>query len=235
MAEPFVKDGLEFALITVKGQSFMLHQIRKMVGMTICVTRGHASAATMDKAWQEERVHIPRAPGLGLMLDEVHYESYNRRFGKDGIHQTLDWTEGEVAESVDKFKKEVLFEDIVKTELEEKSMMSWLDTLICHDFSSRHFEEDTRKERSPMEEAYAKLQEVKRAKNDEENGSDVKRTKLDDEGVDSKFEGDDDAGDEKEGKWRDVIWFIFRFNQIALFELHKVCTLCTFGYESYDS
>ena len=39
MGEPFESQGLEFAVIKIKGQSFMLHQIRKMIGMTIAVVR----------------------------------------------------------------------------------------------------------------------------------------------------------------------------------------------------
>ena len=30
--EPFVREGIEFVAMTVRGQSFMLHQIRKMIG-----------------------------------------------------------------------------------------------------------------------------------------------------------------------------------------------------------
>ena len=68
---PFERKGHEFAVIKVKGQSFMIHQIRKMIGMTMAVVRGHASETDLVNTWDKERVDVPRAPGLGLMLDEV--------------------------------------------------------------------------------------------------------------------------------------------------------------------
>lgn len=39
---------------------------------------------------------IPRAPALGLFLDNVYYKWYNRTYGNDGIHEKLDWMEYEV-------------------------------------------------------------------------------------------------------------------------------------------
>jgi hypothetical protein len=39
---------------------------------------------------------IPRAPGLGLMLEKVHYDDYNKHYGNDGIHAKLDWNEYKV-------------------------------------------------------------------------------------------------------------------------------------------
>jgi tRNA U38,U39,U40 pseudouridine synthase TruA len=71
MGEPFICKGLEFSELRVKGQSFMLHQIRKMVGLTIAVARGLASLHTIHRAWKTERLDLPVAPGLGLILEEV--------------------------------------------------------------------------------------------------------------------------------------------------------------------
>lgn len=71
MGEPFISKGLEFSVLRVKGQSFMLHQIRKMVGTTIAVARGLASLDTLHRAWKTERLDLPVAPGLGLVLEEV--------------------------------------------------------------------------------------------------------------------------------------------------------------------
>ena len=133
-----LKNELEFAVIQVKGQSFMLHQIRKMIGMTIAVVRGHAEDSVIDDSWNTDRIDIPRAPGLGLMLDEVHYEKYNHRFGSDGIHEPLEWSKS--GESVQRFKENFVHKDIRVTEAKSRSMLLWLRNLQIHKFEPRHFE-----------------------------------------------------------------------------------------------
>lgn len=129
---------LEMALLEVKGQSFMLHQIRKMIGMVIAILRGHCPESTLDLAWGTQRVDIPRAPGLGLMLDQVHYDTYNNRFGQDGMHQKLEWSKTD--EKVEKFMQDNVFSDIVRTEVSERNMLKWLQTLGVHNYQARHFE-----------------------------------------------------------------------------------------------
>lgn len=131
---PFEQGGLELAVIKVKGQSFMMHQIRKMIGLVIAVVKGYAAPSIMERSWGEDKVDIPKAPGLGLVLETVHFEKYNRRFGNDGIHESLDWTEKEG--NIEAFKKEHIYPTIIQTEIEEKSMSSWLATLSIHDYDA---------------------------------------------------------------------------------------------------
>nr|XP_033810192.1 tRNA pseudouridine synthase A-like isoform X3 [Geotrypetes seraphini] len=131
---PFVREGLEFTEIKVKGQSFMMHQIRKMIGLVIAVMKGYESESIMERSWGEEKVDIPKAPGLGLVLEAVHFEEYNRRFGSDGVHEALEW-DGE-EQSITGFKQQYIYPTIIKTELEEKSMLNWLNTLPIHDFDA---------------------------------------------------------------------------------------------------
>ncbi|KAG8455978.1 hypothetical protein GDO86_001968 [Hymenochirus boettgeri] len=131
---PFKQGGLELAVIKVKGQSFMMHQIRKMIGLVIAIVKGYAPPTIMERSWGEEKVDIPKAPGLGLVLERVHFEKYNRRFGNDGFHESLDWTEEE--EKIEAFTKEYINPTIIQTELEEKSMFNWLSTLSIHDYDA---------------------------------------------------------------------------------------------------
>lgn len=74
--KPFISQGIEFAILRVRGQSFMMHQIRKMIGMLLAVIRGLTTEETIQSSFGIEKVNVPRAPGLGLMLDYVHYERY---------------------------------------------------------------------------------------------------------------------------------------------------------------
>ena len=129
---------LEMALLEVQGQSFMLHQIRKMIGLVIAVIRDHTTEEKIEESWGTQRVDIPRAPGLGLMLDEIHYGSYNRRFAD--THEKLEWSAS--SDAVDKFMRENVYSDIVRTEIESRNMLEWLRSLYVHSYASRHFEHE---------------------------------------------------------------------------------------------
>ncbi|XP_061822455.1 pseudouridylate synthase 1 homolog isoform X1 [Nerophis lumbriciformis] len=130
--EPFVLDGAEFAVIKVRGQSFMMHQIRKMIGLVIAVVKGYAPEDVLERSWGQEKVDVPKAPGLGLVLERVHFDTYNKRFGGDGLHERLEWEDEE--DAIKAFKKAHIYPSIVETECQEGSMLSWMATLPIHDF-----------------------------------------------------------------------------------------------------
>ena len=132
--EAFLSGESEFVVITVRGQSFMLHQIRKMIGLVIAVIKGYAKEEVLERSWGPDKVDIPRAPGLGLVLERVHFDRYNQRFGGDGLHQRLDWAAEE--ESIKLFKKAHIYPSIVDTESEERSMISWMASLPIHDYEA---------------------------------------------------------------------------------------------------
>lgn len=134
--EPFLSpDNIEFATITIQGQSFMLHQIRKMVGLSLAVLRGHTTEETIKRSFTEERLDIPMAPGLGLVLDRIHYDRYNERYGQDGVHVPLTWEkeEPEIQEFINKY----IFPTIYNIEMKEKPMVAWLETLGFHSYDVR--------------------------------------------------------------------------------------------------
>jgi len=157
--EPFIKEGLEWSIIKVKGQSFMIHQIRKMIGLMVAIVRGHTNEKTIKDAWGDQRIDIPRAPGLGLLLDTIHYDKYNKRFAD--THEGLAWSQQE--EAVEKFKEEFIFSEIISTELREKSMLLWLSqALPIHTFTPRHFESE-QGESQPLGKALRVIREAEAA------------------------------------------------------------------------
>lgn len=136
-SEPFFpcnQNDLEFVVIRVKGQSFMMHQIRKMIGLAIAVVKGFATEQHIEKSMQKPFMDVPKAPGLGLMLEEVHFDRYNRKFGCDGKHEPIEWND--CNEAVDEFKNKYIYPVVVDTEKEEKSMMNWLYTLSLHTYGA---------------------------------------------------------------------------------------------------
>ena len=75
---PILIDGTEWLSMKVHGQSFMMHQIRKMVGMVALVVRCGCDPERLREAMGPERLSIPKAPSLGLLLERPSFDSYNK-------------------------------------------------------------------------------------------------------------------------------------------------------------
>jgi len=82
------KNGVEWVPCLVNGQSFLLHQIRKMMTMAIDVSRDAANMEVMEDSFTNRAMNINTAPAQGLFLDMSYYDNYNQR---QQAGDPLDW------------------------------------------------------------------------------------------------------------------------------------------------
>lgn len=135
----------EWVSIKLHGQSFMLHQIRKMVGLLVLVGRSGAGMGLVDECFGPARVHIPKAPGLGLLLEQPIFEAYNRRIGnnndkltrlmkksdnpglQDELREGVGYKDHE--DQMTKFKQAWIYDRITATEADTAEFAKWLNYL----------------------------------------------------------------------------------------------------------
>ncbi|GBF91497.1 tRNA pseudouridine synthase, mitochondrial-like [Raphidocelis subcapitata] len=117
--------GRTWARLVVVGQSFMLHQIRKMVGMVVAIMRGAAPPGCLAAALDPDRdFNVPMAPELGLFLAEAYFDGYNRRFG--GVHGAL--TLDNFRDAANAFQQRVYRHMAVRDD-DEMVNAAWIRTL----------------------------------------------------------------------------------------------------------
>ena len=78
VSDPFKIQGIEFIRITLKGQSFLYNQIRKMMGAVIQICRWNLKAETLEHFFKGNAMFVPTAPGEGLMLNRISFDNYNK-------------------------------------------------------------------------------------------------------------------------------------------------------------
>ena len=77
---PRIVNGTEWVSIKLHGQSFMMHQIRKMVSMAAMVVRcGAEPHKVIPPSFGRDRLSIPKAPGLGLLLERPIFDAFNEK------------------------------------------------------------------------------------------------------------------------------------------------------------
>ena len=97
--EPVIINDTEWLSLKVHGQSFMMHQIRKMVAMAALVVRCASPMSIIKDSYGPATISIPKAPGLGLLLEAPVFESYNERAVTEFKRGTIDFN---------KYSKEML-------------------------------------------------------------------------------------------------------------------------------
>lgn len=86
-------EGVEFFRMVVHGQSFMLHQIRKMIGTMIAIFHGLLPEEHLEKDHEfslfssKLKYGLPIAPSIGLFLNRCVFTIYNQKLNNLGGDQ----------------------------------------------------------------------------------------------------------------------------------------------------
>ncbi|XP_050222172.1 uncharacterized protein LOC126672263 [Mercurialis annua] len=129
-------EGMEFVKCEVIGQSFMLHQIRKMIGLAVAIARNCAPESLISTALQKDvNITVPTAPEVGLYLDECLFTSYNQKW-KD-THEEVSMKD--YAETAEDFKMKYIYSHIASTEHKEGVVGLWLHSLNHRNYPDLRF------------------------------------------------------------------------------------------------
>eukprot|EP00842_Homolaphlyctis_polyrhiza_P006042 jgi/Hompol1/6439/HPOL_003534-RA len=125
-SEPFLRRGSEWLSIKIKGQSFMLHQIRKMVGLAVMMVRTGTPTSLLEKAFTATRINVPKAPALGLLLEKPIFSAYNKQMKEKSTVGTPITFEP-YQDKIDQFKSEWIYEAQVDEEFKTSHFDQWIN------------------------------------------------------------------------------------------------------------
>jgi tRNA pseudouridine38-40 synthase len=112
--EPIIINDTEWISLKVHGQSFMMHQIRKMVGMAALMVRCGTTPDRLEESLGEALYSIPKAPGLGLLLERPVFKSYNETSAKQHSRDPIDFSKYD--KEIEEFKRREIYDRIFREE-----------------------------------------------------------------------------------------------------------------------
>lgn len=116
--------------IYVRGQSFVLHQIRKMVSLAVLTHNSDVPEDAIHKSFDREvLINVAPAPAVGLFLDCCHFDWYNERH-KERLPEPLSFSSFDPAR--EKFKHEQILPSIARRAAEEDALEIYFRTVEKH-------------------------------------------------------------------------------------------------------
>lgn len=131
--DPIIVDGIEWIPTQVVGQSFLLHQIRKMVSLAVDTVRLSLDGTKcIQQALQKDSdIRTNLAPAQGLFLEMSFYDLYNQRQERSpnpADLDVLDWHSEETPayHRWKTFRNEVIMTHVIKEEEKEGNFIKYL-------------------------------------------------------------------------------------------------------------
>ena len=138
--------SLEWIAVRVHGVSFMLHQIRKMIGLAVLAMRLDAYEPThLTKLFgilfnSKNKFNVPKAPALGLFLDRPLFEGYNKKFSQEEDRELVEFAAFE--DRITDFKNEIVYPEIFEGEFKTREFCNWLKCLDDHAYDFKYIIEE---------------------------------------------------------------------------------------------
>ncbi|KAI9472349.1 MAG: pseudouridine synthase [Benjaminiella poitrasii] len=134
VSEPIYIDESEWISIKLHGQSFMLHQIRKMIAMALLVTRTKTPVSLIPCTFEENKINIPKAPALGLLLERPIFHVYNEKTrikaSNEVKREKIDFDL--YNDEIEAFKHAWIYKKIFEEERKEHVFDGYLTSLDAH-------------------------------------------------------------------------------------------------------
>ncbi|KAF7556796.1 hypothetical protein G7Z17_g1120 [Cylindrodendrum hubeiense] len=133
--KPIIINDTEWLSLKVHGQSFMMHQIRKMVGLASLMVRCGTPIERVEESYLNQKMAIPKAPGLGLLLERPVFHNYNRKATENYNKDTIDFAKYD--EKIQAFKDKQIYQRIFNVEEKDNSFHMFFNQI--DQFKTNHF------------------------------------------------------------------------------------------------
>lgn len=138
ISDPFIlssnnkNEGEEYVLWYIRGNSFLINQIRKMLATILSVAHNLLTVEQLQDTFTESKWGLPRLPGDGLFLNKIEYPNFHKKSmaRKDYHEGNKDVEFGSVRSSIEAWKKNVLFPHIASIVEKDDIFRKWINETL---------------------------------------------------------------------------------------------------------